>query len=381
MNRKYMAAAAAIVLVAGGTGYLLMDNGEGAPAVEQGAPSPAEEAAPPSSIGMSAERIKMAEIGLFKVGAAGFGSEIIAQGSIEAPPTGLAVLTAGAGGRVVRISKQIGDPVARGERVATIESREAASISADLRAAQARAAQAKANYERERRLYEAKVTARADLEAARADYEAAAAQVAGASGAADAAGVSGRFISVRSPISGRVTAAPAVLGSYVTAETELFRIADPTVVQAQVSVPVSEGTHIKPGAAAVIEAEGNEISARVRSVTPSADPESRTIQVVLTPTSGGSTLTAGQFIRARIVDAGNAGEGVSVPAEAVQSVGGRDVVFVRTPKGFGVRSVQLGERTSQAAQILNGLRAGEVIAGKNAFLLKAELEKGSGEEE
>src|SRR3546814_19189750 len=45
------------------------------------------------------------------------------------------------------------------------------------------------------------------------------------------------------------------------------------------------------------------------------------------------------------------------------------------------RSVQLGERTSEAAQILNGLRADEVIAGKNAFLLKAELEKGSGEEE
>jgi cobalt-zinc-cadmium efflux system membrane fusion protein len=382
MNRKYLAAAAAIVLVGGGTGYLLMDGDKSAPGGEQAAPaSPDAEAAPPSTIEMSADRIKTAEIGLFKVGDAGFGSEIIAQGSVEAPPSGLAVLTAGADGRITRIYKQIGDPVARGERVATIESREAATISGDLRAARARAAQAKANYERERTLYEAKVTARADLEAARADYEAAAAQAAGARGAAEAAGVSGRFISVRSPISGRVTAAPALLGSYVSAETELFRIADPSVVQAEVSVPVSEGAHIKPGAAAVIEAEGNEISARVRSVTPSADPESRTIQVVLTPTSGGSTLTAGQFIRARIVDAGNDGEGVSVPAEAVQSVGGRDVVFVRTPKGFGVRSVQLGERTSEAAQILNGLRPGEVIAGKNAFLLKAELEKGSGEEE
>src|SRR3546814_12173269 len=85
----------------------------------------------------------MAEIGLFKVGDAGFGSEIIAQGSVEAPPSGLAVLTAGADGRITRIYKQIGDPVARGERVATIESREAATISGDLRAAQARAAPAK----------------------------------------------------------------------------------------------------------------------------------------------------------------------------------------------------------------------------------------------
>src|SRR3546814_10988172 len=81
-----------------------------------------------------------------------------------------------------------------------------------------------------------------------------------------------------------------VCSSDLSAETELFRIADPSVVQAEVSVPVSEGAHIKPGAPAVIEAEGNEISARVRSVTPSADPESRTIQVVLTPTSGGSKI-------------------------------------------------------------------------------------------
>src|SRR3546814_16296860 len=82
------------------------------------------------------------------------------------------------------------------------------------------------------------------------------------------------------------------LGSYVSAETELFRIADPSVLQAEVSLPVSEAAHIKPGAPAVIEAEGNEISARVRSVTPSADQESRTFQVVLTPTSRGRTLPA-----------------------------------------------------------------------------------------
>src|SRR3546814_12752857 len=71
---------------------------------------------PPSRIEMSADRIKMAEIGLFKVGDAGFGSEIIAQGSVAAPPSGLAVLTAGADGRVTRNSNQIGDPVARGDR-------------------------------------------------------------------------------------------------------------------------------------------------------------------------------------------------------------------------------------------------------------------------
>src|SRR3546814_7113650 len=103
MKLIYLAAWAAIVLGAGGTGYLLMDGDESAPGGEQAAaPSSATEAAPPSRIEMSADRIKMPEIGLFKVGDAGFGSEIIAQGAVEAPPSGLAVLTAGPDVRITR---------------------------------------------------------------------------------------------------------------------------------------------------------------------------------------------------------------------------------------------------------------------------------------
>src|SRR3546814_19388420 len=61
MNRKYLAAAAAIVLVAGGTGYLLMNGDESEPGGEQAAtPSSATEAGPPNRIKMSAERIKLA---------------------------------------------------------------------------------------------------------------------------------------------------------------------------------------------------------------------------------------------------------------------------------------------------------------------------------
>lgn len=380
MNRNLLAAVAAVALVAGGTGYFLgrsgNDGGQSGATAEQSA-----EAAQPQQIEMDAARISAAEIQLLRVAETPFGAEIVAQGAVTAPPTGLAVLTAGADGRITRISKQLGDPVGRGEGIATIESRDAAAISGDLRSAQARASLAKANYDREQRLYKANVTARADLEAARAEYESASAEVAKASGSAAAAGVSGRFVTVRSPIAGRVTAAPAVLGSYVTSETELFRIADTRVVQVEVSVPVSDGSRIRPGARAVIEADGREIEAKVRSAAPAATADSRSIGVVLIPIDS-SALTPGQFIRARIVASdANGATGVSVVPEAVQSVGGRDVVFVRTTKGFAVRPVQLGARTSEAAQILSGVRPGETIAGKNAFLLKAELEKGAGEEE
>ncbi|TPW03862.1 MAG: metal ion efflux membrane fusion protein family [bacterium] len=70
-----------------------------------------------------------------------------------------------------------------------------------------------------------------------------------------------------------------------------------------------------------------------------------------------------------------------MPEEAIQTVEGRDVVFVRTATGFVATPVLIGQRSGGRAQITSGLRAGQTIATRNAFLLKAELGKGSGEEE
>jgi cobalt-zinc-cadmium efflux system membrane fusion protein len=57
------------------------------------------------------------------------------------------------------------------------------------------------------------------------------------------------------------------------------------------------------------------------------------------------------------------------------------VVFVRTADGFTARQVLVGVRSGGVAQILTGVRVGESIATKNAFLLKAELRKKVGDEE
>jgi membrane fusion protein, heavy metal efflux system len=43
--------------------------------------------------------------------------------------------------------------------------------------------------------------------------------------------------------------------------------------------------------------------------------------------------------------------------------------------------VTLGQRSAGRIEIVSGLKSGETIATRNAFLLKAELGKGAGEEE
>ena len=88
----------------------------------------------------------------------------------------------------------------------------------------------------------------------------------------------------------------------------------------------------------------------------------------------------GQAVQARIFASGGAvRNGVMVPQEAVQTIAGRTVVFVRTANGFKAQAVQAGRRSGGMVAIVAGLAPGIPIATTNAFLLKAELGKESAE--
>ncbi len=381
MNRKNIVIAlvvAALLIVAG---LWIFDGSDSPDAADAETTQAAEEDhAAEGIVELTDEQVSASQIDIVTAEVSSLGAEIIAQGSVATSPQGQAVLSAGAEGRVTRIQKRLGDPVRRGEAVATIDSREAAAISADVTSAQARADLARTRLEREQRLFDEQVTARAELETVRAEYQQALAEVSRARQAAAAANASGRYITVSSPITGRVTGAPVVLGSYVTAQDELYRIANANSVQIEAAVPAEDARRIANGAAARIEVSGGDISARVISVTPTADVENRSATVVLAPASGAGLLP-GEYVRVRIESRTpqSAGGALVVPAEAVQSVDGQDVVFVRTPNGFKAQPVQVGARTTERVEILSGLAAGSRIAGKKAFLLKAELGRGEAE--
>ncbi len=375
-----LGAAGAIALVAGG--YVLGQAGSSSPteaAAEE--EHEGEEHGPEGFVAMTDARAKAAGIFSEAVQGGGLASEILAQGTVAPTPSGEAVLTARVDGTVVRINRRLGDHVRAGEAVATMESREAATLSSERSGADARLALARSAYEREQRLYDAKVTARQDLEGARAALAEAEAEARRARSAASASLVSGdgRSLAVVSVISGRITRADATLGAFVPAGTELFRVADPSRIQVEVSVLAADARRIQPGNAARIElADGETRAAVVRSITPGLDPESRTATVVLQPQGIGG-LTQGQGLRARI-DAGGGDTGrIALPEEAVQTVEGRDVVFVRTAQGFQATNVVAGQRGGGRIEIVDGLRPGVIVATRGAFLLKAELGKGEAE--
>jgi cobalt-zinc-cadmium efflux system membrane fusion protein len=332
---------------------------------------------------MGPERLAASGVLVQPVSTSGLAAEIVAQASVEAEPGGQAVLTARAPGSVSRILKQLGDPVRAGETIALVQSREAGQIAAARSVAAAKADLARKVLARERSLYEQKVSPRQDLEQAQAELAAAEAEARSASSAVSAADVSrdGRYVMVVSPISGRITAMAASLGAFVQPETELFRIADPARIQIEAAVTATDANRIRPGDQAVIETNTGETrSAVVRSVTPGVSKETRSATVVLALAGGAGVVQPGQLVRARITSRQSTSSGIVVPEDAVQVVEGRDAVFVRTPKGFRVQPVTVGQRSAGRVQIVEGLKGGESIATRNAFLLKAELGKSAEEE-
>jgi cobalt-zinc-cadmium efflux system membrane fusion protein len=179
-----------------------------------------------------------------------------------------------------------------------------------------------------------------------------------------------------------VTNAAANLGQFVAAESELFRVADPSRLQITASVPPVDAVRVRSGdRVELITNDGRTIEGRVRSATGVVDPQSRTATVIVTPTAGASTLVPGQLVQARILASGGAARnGVMVPQDAVQTLGDQTVVFVRTRTGFRAQPIQIGSRSSGMVAVATGLAANTRIATTNAFLLKAELEKNAGGE-
>jgi cobalt-zinc-cadmium efflux system membrane fusion protein len=92
-----------------------------------------------------------------------------------------------------------------------------------------------------------------------------------------------------------------------------------------------------------------------------------------------AALVGGDGVQVRL-HVKDGGAGIVVPEDAVQNIEGRDVLFVRTADGFRARPVLVGARSGGAAQIVSGVTAGEQVATRNAFLVKADMIKNAEEE-
>ena len=374
------------LLACGGGGEKKADNMAGMEGMEKGEGEKGEAGKPADkdAVSLSAQQIADAGIEVGRPAIGGVAGAIELPALVQGDPQGVQVVSATIGGRVVSLTRNLGQSVRRGDALAIIESREAASLNAEIEAARARSALAQSNLRREQRLFAERVSPEQDLIAARTAATEANIAVRLAQQQLSATGGSGgalNRVAIRSPLSGQIIARSATLGQTVAADGELYRVANLSRVTIAASLSPADAGKVKPGTRVEVTSAGRRQEGRVTFVSPALDETTRLVQVIASLDNAGGTWRVGEPVTASILLPSIGDHSITVPSTAVQSVENKMVVFVRTPSGFKAVPVQAGRRNGDQVVITSGLTGSERIATTNSFTLKAELGKGAGGDE
>lgn len=286
-------------------------------------------------------------------------------------PVQQSTLSAQASGRVASLLVKAGDRVRAGQLLATIDDRETQTgvqrSQAQVAQAEAELRNARANAERSRELQAMGFVSKAALDTANTQLNAAQAGRDQAAAGSRQSALAQGFTRVTAPYDGWVLQTLSEAGDLAMPGTPLMTLYAPLPLRAVVQVPASLGDIAR--SASQVEVQGPTGKAGpqwlvpvARSVLPSADPVSQTIEWRLElPTAGAGGLVPGQQVRVRFV--GGASDRMVLPASAVVRRGELTAVYVVAGQGFALRAVRLGpDHGAAGVEVLAGLTAGDSVA-------------------
>ena len=180
---------------------------------------------------------------------------------------------------------------------------------------------------------------------------------------------------LKAPIDGTVIDRDGTLGEFASEQRPLFTVADLSTMWVDFSVYRRDFSRVRLGDAVAIDVGdgGPPIEARIDYVSPlgTSDTQSSMARAVVT---NAGRLRPGLFVTGRVVLSAKPVE-VAVRTSALQSLEGKNVVFARNGEKFEPREVELGSRDQDWVEVVFGLLPGDIYAGRNSFIVKAELGK------
>ncbi|MFZ6813410.1 efflux RND transporter periplasmic adaptor subunit [Undibacterium sp. Rencai35W] len=285
-------------------------------------------------------------------------------------------------GLVETVLVNAGDKVQKGQVLAVISSQTLADQRSDLLAAQKRYSLARATFEREKKLWEEKISAEQDYLQARNAMQETEIILQGAqqklSSLGATANINGNLTryEIRSPITGTVTEKHIAMGQSLKDDTPIFIVADLSSVWVEIKIPAKDLNLVKTGQQAKIMATALDIEASgsLSYVGSLVGDQSRAAigHIVLVNTKG--LWRPGLPVSVNLVSE-ETEVPVAVTVEAIQSLKDSSTVFGRYGENFEARPVKLGRSDGKFVEIIKGLHAGERYASKNSFLIKADIGK------
>ena len=183
------------------------------------------------------------------------------------------------------------------------------------------------------------------------------------------------FAEVRSPIDGVVTDRPLYPGEMPAAGSPLITVMDLSQVVARAHIDQQQAAALKVGNTATISAPGiaDDVPGKVTMVSPALDPGSTTVEVWVQAANPHERIRPGVSARVTII-AETVPKAVVIPAVAVLTApdGGTSVMVVDAQNKPHQKSVKLGIRDGDDAQVTEGLQAGERVVTVGAYDLSKE---------
>ena len=335
---------------------------------------------------LSDAQIKAASIGIDTAGAASIKSALQLPGEIRLNEDRTSHVVPRMAGVVESVQASLGQTVKKGQVLAVITSPTASEQRSELQTAQKRLALAKTTFEREKRLWEQKISAEQDyLQAGQALNEA---QVAVAnaqqklSAVGLAPGSSGGLnrLELRAPFDGVVIEKHLSQGEAVKEDAAVFTVSDLGQVWAEINVPAKDLPLVRVGEKVNIKATAFDASAQgtITFVGALIGEQTRTAKARVVLANPQGAWRPGLFVNVEVT-ASEANVPVTVASDAIQSVGDKPVVFVKVNDGFVAQPVQLGRSDGKRVEVLQWLQAGAAYAAAGSFVVKSELGKASAE--
>lgn len=331
-------------------------------------------------------QIKAAAIGVDSASAASIKSALLLPGEIRLNEDRTSHVVPRLAGVVESVNASLGQVVKKGQVLAAIASPTASEQRSELQTAQKRMALAKTTYEREKKLWEQKVSAEQDYLQAKQALNEAEVAVANANQKLGALGLSSSSASglnrleLRAPFDGIVIEKHLSLGEAVKEDAAVFTISDLSQVWAEINVPAKDLPLVRVGEKVTIKATAFDASATgtVAFVGALIGEQTRTAKARVVLDNPKGAWRPGLFVNVEVV-ADEATVPVTIAADAVQTVGDKPVVFLKVNGGFIAQPVQLGRSDGKRIEVLQGIKPGTPYAASGSFVVKSELGKASAE--
>lgn len=183
-----------------------------------------------------------------------------------------------------------------------------------------------------------------------------------------------KSLTLFAPFSGYVITRNAYPRQRVTPETELYMLADHSVIWALAEVYEYEMPLVKEGQPATMTLAaypGEKFQGKVAYLQPELDPTTRTLKVRLEFSNPGHRLRPDMY--ANVTFSADFGRQLAVPEEAVLDSGAERTVFVDRGDGYlEPRQVELGDKVDGWYIVRKGLAAGERVVTSGNFLVDSE---------